>query len=46
MELMAALKVNLVVPGPEQPLVDGIEAMFRKGATSATLVSRSNLRLK
>jgi phosphoribosylamine--glycine ligase/phosphoribosylformylglycinamidine cyclo-ligase len=22
--------INLVVPGPEQPLVDGIEAIFRK----------------
>lgn len=25
------LQVNLVVPGPEQPLVDGIEAHFRNG---------------
>lgn len=24
-------KVDLVVPGPEQPLVDGAEAVFRKG---------------
>lgn len=24
-------KVDLVVPGPEQPLVDGAEAEFRKG---------------
>jgi phosphoribosylamine--glycine ligase / phosphoribosylformylglycinamidine cyclo-ligase len=24
-------KVNLVVPGPEQPLVDGIETRFRQG---------------
>ncbi|ELU39932.1 phosphoribosylformylglycinamidine cyclo-ligase [Rhizoctonia solani AG-1 IA] len=24
--------VNLVLPGPEQPLVDGIETVFRKGA--------------
>jgi phosphoribosylamine--glycine ligase / phosphoribosylformylglycinamidine cyclo-ligase len=24
-------KVSLVVPGPEQPLVDGVEAYFRKG---------------
>ena len=28
-------QVNLVVPGPEQPLVDGIEAVFRKGAAQA-----------
>lgn len=25
-------KVNLVIPGPEQPLVDGVESYFRKGA--------------
>jgi phosphoribosylamine--glycine ligase / phosphoribosylformylglycinamidine cyclo-ligase len=24
-------KINLVIPGPEQPLVDGIEASFRSG---------------
>jgi phosphoribosylamine--glycine ligase / phosphoribosylformylglycinamidine cyclo-ligase len=24
-------KVNLLVPGPEQPLVDGVELFFRKG---------------
>jgi phosphoribosylamine--glycine ligase/phosphoribosylformylglycinamidine cyclo-ligase len=24
-------KVDLVVPGPEQPLVDGVESSFRKG---------------
>jgi phosphoribosylamine--glycine ligase/phosphoribosylformylglycinamidine cyclo-ligase len=24
-------KVGLVVPGPEQPLVDGVEAFFRNG---------------
>ena len=24
-------KVNLVVPGPEVPLVEGIESWFRKG---------------
>jgi len=24
-------EINLVVPGPEQPLVDGIETYFRKG---------------
>ena len=24
-------KVDLVVPGPEQPLVDGVEEFFRKG---------------
>jgi phosphoribosylamine--glycine ligase/phosphoribosylformylglycinamidine cyclo-ligase len=23
--------VNLVVPGPEQPLIDGVENVFRKG---------------
>jgi phosphoribosylamine--glycine ligase / phosphoribosylformylglycinamidine cyclo-ligase len=26
-----AIKVNLLVPGPEQPLVDGVEPFFRKG---------------
>lgn len=26
-----ANQINLVVPGPEQPLVDGAEAAFRKG---------------
>jgi phosphoribosylamine--glycine ligase / phosphoribosylformylglycinamidine cyclo-ligase len=25
-------KINLVIPGPEQPLVDGVESHFRKGA--------------
>lgn len=24
-------EVDLAVPGPEQPLVDGVEAAFRKG---------------
>lgn len=24
-------QVDLVIPGPEQPLVDGVEAVFRKG---------------
>jgi len=24
-------QVNLVIPGPEQPLVDGIEGAFRQG---------------
>ena len=28
---MKICKVALVVPGPEQPLVDGVEAFFRKG---------------
>ncbi len=28
-------RVDLVVPGPEQPLVDGAEAVFRKGAWRA-----------
>ncbi|KAI5121141.1 hypothetical protein M0805_007139 [Coniferiporia weirii] len=27
--------VTLIVPGPEQPLVDGIESAFRKGSTQA-----------
>lgn len=27
-------KVSLVVPGPEQPLVDGVETYFRKGIAS------------
>lgn len=34
------MQVNLVIPGPEQPLVDGIEAVFRKGMLS--LFSQSN----
>jgi len=29
-------KVNLVIPGPEQPLVDGVEYYFRKGAFHAS----------
>ncbi|KAG8889351.1 hypothetical protein FRB98_004635 [Tulasnella sp. 332] len=29
-KLAVEAKVNLVVPGPEQPLVDGVEAVFRK----------------
>ena len=24
-------EVDLVIPGPEQPLVDGVESMFKKG---------------
>src|SRR6266702_901690 len=38
-----SVKINLIVPGPEQPLVDGVEAYFRKGAClpriSLTLLS-------
>ena len=30
-------QVNLVVPGPEQPLVDGIETFFRKGVCLSRL---------
>lgn len=30
-------KVNLVLPGPEQPLVDGIEQHFRKGISTSLL---------
>jgi phosphoribosylamine--glycine ligase/phosphoribosylformylglycinamidine cyclo-ligase len=30
-------KVTLVVPGPEQPLVDGIETAFRKGVPTLAL---------
>ncbi len=30
--------INLVVPGPEQPLVDGAEEAFRKGESSAAAV--------
>ncbi len=29
-------KINLVIPGPEQPLVDGVESYFRKGAFRAS----------
>jgi phosphoribosylamine--glycine ligase/phosphoribosylformylglycinamidine cyclo-ligase len=28
--------INLVVPGPEQPLVDGVEEYFRKGIFSSS----------
>ena len=31
-----SVKINLVVPGPEQPLVDGVESYFRKGALPFT----------
>lgn len=30
-------QVNLVLPGPEQPLVDGIEQHFRKGSSTSPL---------
>jgi len=30
----AAQKVDLAVPGPEQPLVDGVEGLFRRGKSS------------
>lgn len=30
-EFAVSNDVNLVIPGPEQPLVDGIELYFRKG---------------
>jgi phosphoribosylamine--glycine ligase/phosphoribosylformylglycinamidine cyclo-ligase len=30
-DLSIFTQINLVVPGPEQPLVDGIESHFRKG---------------
>lgn len=36
------LKIDLVVPGPEQPLVDGVEASFRKGAPN---LWRANFKL-
>lgn len=29
--------VNLVIPGPEQPLVDGIEGHFRKGMPRSSI---------
>lgn len=32
--------VNIVVPGPEQPLVDGIEAHFRKGVSATVTQTR------
>jgi phosphoribosylamine--glycine ligase/phosphoribosylformylglycinamidine cyclo-ligase len=37
--------VNLVVPGPEVPLVGGIESWFRKGMClfSSLVVSRNSL---
>lgn len=36
--------INLVVPGPEQPLVDGIEAYFRKGSSKTfSLLPPDNL---
>jgi len=31
-EWAVANDINLVIPGPEQPLVDGVESYFRKGA--------------
>ena len=30
--------VDLVVPGPEQPLVDGVETLFKKGLSSHSTV--------
>ena len=30
------VEINLVIPGPEQPLVDGVESYFRKGAWPST----------
>lgn len=32
-------EVNLVIPGPEQPLVDGVESHFRNGAVHAFFLS-------
>jgi len=29
--------VHIVIPGPEQPLVDGIEAHFRKGVSTIAI---------
>ena len=29
-------QVDLAVPGPEQPLVDGVESLFRKGEFLST----------
>jgi hypothetical protein len=37
------VKINLVIPGPEQPLVDGVESYFRKGAWPSTCLIRSLL---
>jgi phosphoribosylamine--glycine ligase/phosphoribosylformylglycinamidine cyclo-ligase len=34
-DLARSLRVNLVVPGPEGPLVDGIEGYFRAGMSAA-----------
>jgi phosphoribosylamine--glycine ligase/phosphoribosylformylglycinamidine cyclo-ligase len=35
-------QVNLVVPGPEQPLVDGVEAHFRRGLRTNHITSWQN----
>lgn len=35
----------MVVPGPEQPLVDGIQAVFRKGATAVAIDQCNHLTL-
>ena len=34
------LRINLVVPGPEVPIVDGIEGYFRAGTSGPSLSAR------
>lgn len=41
LKLAQDLKVNLVVPGPDAPIVDGVEAVFRKGSIPSPLPSVS-----
>lgn len=36
-EFAVQQRVDLAVPGPEQPLVEGVEGLFRKGEWEATL---------
>lgn len=41
--LSSLSQVNLVVPGPEQPLVDGVEMYFRKGASQSVFQTFASL---
>jgi phosphoribosylamine--glycine ligase/phosphoribosylformylglycinamidine cyclo-ligase len=36
------VQINLVIPGPEQPLVDGIEKFFRRSAFALSAARRSS----
>jgi len=38
-------QVDLVIPGPEQPLVDGVESHFRKGKHDLQNISSSSHRI-